>query len=227
MKKKMRKFLLVLSAVLLLASMTVGVTLAYLTDTDAVVNTFSVGKVYISMDEADVDDEGKALPEADRVQQNEYHLIPGGVYDKDPTVYVEADSEPCWLFVKVENGIEAIEDDAPYTNAEGEAAEGLIAEQIEAFGWMKLSDGVYYRKHETKSDAITPYVVFKNFKISGENVINGTPLPSPSPSPSTSPAGEYIGEYEDSEITVKAFAIQLAGFDTAAAAWTEVSKLDP
>ncbi len=44
-KRMLRKFLLLTSSALLLVSLTVGVTLAYLTDTDELVNTFTVCNV--------------------------------------------------------------------------------------------------------------------------------------------------------------------------------------
>ena len=44
-----------------------------------------------------------------RVINNQYKLVAGHTYIKDPTVHVRAGSEPCYVFVKVTNDIEAIE----------------------------------------------------------------------------------------------------------------------
>ena len=73
-------------------------TLAYLTDTDEVVNTFTVGQIDLVLDEADVDENGKLITDSQgnpvaRVQENEYHLIPGRIYTKDPTITIQPESE--------------------------------------------------------------------------------------------------------------------------------------
>lgn len=74
-------------------------TLAYLTDTDSAKNTFTVGHVKINLDEAKVGDDGKKLTDdsAERVQKNSYHLLPGHVYDKDPTVTVLKGSDESYV----------------------------------------------------------------------------------------------------------------------------------
>ena len=96
--KKSKAILMVVCAMLLVAASVMG-TLAYLTSTDEVVNTFSVGKVKITLDEAKVDDNGKAITGegAMRVEGNAYHLMPGHTYDKDPQVHVKADSDPSYI----------------------------------------------------------------------------------------------------------------------------------
>ena len=83
----------------------VGGTFAWLQDTsDAVINTFTVGNVELTLNETDVDLYGEKDGET-RVTENSYKLIPGHTYTKDPIVYVTAGSEPCYVFVKVENQI--------------------------------------------------------------------------------------------------------------------------
>ena len=88
--RKLRKVLLALSCMLTLVAVTVGATLAYLTDTAEVVNTFTVGNVQIDLNETDVD--GK-----NGTKENDYHLVPGATYVKDPTVTVKANSEPAYV----------------------------------------------------------------------------------------------------------------------------------
>ena len=95
--KKYRKLLLALVCVIAVASASVLGTLAYLTDTDEVVNTFTVGQVGLSLDETDVDEKGQPIEGADRVKSNEYHLLPGLTYVKDPTVTVDANSEEAYV----------------------------------------------------------------------------------------------------------------------------------
>lgn len=184
---------LVMMAVLLVAASVMG-TLAFLTSTASVTNTFTVGKVAITLDEAAVDVYGAPIENADRVSANKYKLIPGHEYTKDPTVHFAAGSEASYLFVKVENGIAAIE------------ADTTIANQITAKGWTALTgaDGVYYKQVAANTSAAAiDYPVFETFKLDGE---------------------ANVSLYADAEVKVTAYAIQADGFTDAAAAWTEVSK---
>lgn len=98
----MKKILTLCLAALLAATAVVGGTLAYFTDTDDAVNTFTVGKVKLTLDETDVKPDGTKDTDA-RVHENDYHLIPGHHYVKDPTVTVKAGSEPSYVrvFVKL------------------------------------------------------------------------------------------------------------------------------
>ena len=112
MKKK--TLALVLALTLLVAGV-VGGTLAWLTDRTAEVkNTFTVGDINIALTETNRD----------------YKMVPGNKLDKDPTVTVKANSEACWLFVKVTES-ENLKDFITYAIAEG---------------WTELQDGVYYRE---------------------------------------------------------------------------------
>ena len=200
MKTKSKALLLSLCAVMLVAASIFG-TLAYLTDTDAVENTFTVGQVGITLDEADVNPDGTYVSDENvRVHANEYHLMPGHEYIKDPTVHVDADSEDSWLFVQVDNGIAAIEDS---TNT--------IAAQMDENGWTLVDDtaNVYAYKEVVQAGANVP--VFNRFKISGD--VEGT-------KPETPEDGVlYLSDYKDAVINVTAYAVQADGFDNAAAAW--------
>lgn len=156
MRTKTKALALALCAVLLVVT-TVFVTMAFLTSKDTVTNTFTVGKVTITLDEADVNNDGTYVSNKDaRVDANEYKLIPGHTYIKDPTIHVADDSEECWLFVKVENGL---------ANAEAEGATS-IASQMAAKGWTKV-DGTDVYAYATKQVAGADVVVFDTFKIAG------------------------------------------------------------
>lgn len=88
--KKGKQQLLILSAAVILASTVLG-TLAYFTDTtDVVVNTFTVGKVGITLTET-----GDGTPNTQGGQ--EYDLIPGLTYEKKPAVTVNSDSEEAYV----------------------------------------------------------------------------------------------------------------------------------
>ena len=100
MKTKSKALLLTLCAVLLIAASVLG-TMAYLTSSAEVKNTFTVGKVEIKLDEAKVNADGIPVEGADRVTANSYKLMPGTTYTKDPTVTVKAGSEESYVRMKV------------------------------------------------------------------------------------------------------------------------------
>ena len=159
-KTKTKALVLSLCAVLLVA-VSVFTTIAFLKASDSVENTFTVGKVSITLDEAKVNEYGNTVSGADRVKENTYKLIPGRSYTKDPTVHFAAGSEASWLFVKVENGLSAIE------------ADTTIAAQIVANGWTALgagNDGIYYRKVGATTVNLD-YPVFGSFKLSGNAAV--------------------------------------------------------
>ena len=207
MKKTHKALLMTMCAVLLVATSILG-TVAYLTSTDLVTNTFTVGTVEITLDEADVKVDGTyETNETNRVTENVYHLLPGHSYIKDPVVHVAAGSEDSYLFVKVENGIEAIEAatvEGVYTN---------IADQMKKLGWAPVEDAanVYVLMDGTNKKVVSggnDVTVFENFKIDGAKVVNV-------PTGGTVPAGKLnIEAYKDAKIVVTAYAVQKDGFET-------------
>lgn len=101
-QKKLRKLLTLVSCAVLLVCVTVVGTVAYLTSTtNTVTNTFTVGKVAITLDEAKVNEYGVPEEGAARVKENSYKLMPGHTYTKDPTVHVAADSEESYVYMSV------------------------------------------------------------------------------------------------------------------------------
>lgn len=104
-KTKTKALLMSLCAVLLVAASVLG-TMAYLTDSKDVKNTFTVGNVAIKLDEAKVDEMGNLVKNqddtlADRVTHNEYKLLPNHTYVKDPTVTVLKPSVDSYVRMKV------------------------------------------------------------------------------------------------------------------------------
>lgn len=94
--KKFKALLVVACALLLVAASVFG-TMAYLTSTDTVTNTFTVGKVNITLDEAKVNADGTPVANAERVKANEYKLLPGHTYTKDPVLTVKGGSEDAYV----------------------------------------------------------------------------------------------------------------------------------
>ena len=159
--KTRTKVLGLMMAAVLLVSATIFGTMAYLTDKDTVTNTFTVGNVAITLDEAEVNPDGTKKNE-NRVTANTYHLLPGHEYIKDPTIKVASGSEDCWLFVKVENGISAIEDSS-----------NTIAKQLGTNGWAPVAEGSNVYCRTTTNKANDEVTVFENFKVSGTADISG------------------------------------------------------
>ena len=190
MKTKSKALLLALCAVLLVAASVLG-TMAYLTSQDEVTNTFTVGSVSITLDEAKVNTDGTYVTDKDnRTDKNNYHLLPGHSYIKDPTIHVAANSEDCWLFVQITDEIAAIQD------------ADTIAAQLTENGWTLVNGTTNVYAHNAIAKAGNNVVVFESFKIKGD--IENTALTA------------YAGK----TIKVIAYAVQADGFDTAAAAWT-------
>ncbi len=149
MKKKIITAAILVVAAITLVVATVLTTIAFLTSSSAVSNTFTVGNVGIHMYESDVDADGKRIADDPNINGdmkdsdgNNYHLIPGKTYDKDPTIYVSKNSDESYLFVKVRNNISTIEygnvtNVAPESNSEDKPT---IAEQLAKHGWKKFID---------------------------------------------------------------------------------------
>lgn len=177
MKKK--TLALVLALTLLVAGI-VGGTLAWLTDQTAEVkNTFTVGDINIGLTETTTD----------------YKMVPGNTIAKDPTVTVKANSEACWLFVKVTESTD-LKDFITYAIAEG---------------WTALPgvDGVYYREVPA-SAADQTFSVLAGDAVTVKSDVTRTMLET--------------AKTDAPTLTFKAYAIQKDHFATADAAWAEVSK---
>lgn len=208
MKKTMKRVLPVLALVLVVAVASVGGTIAWLTDTTSEVkNTFTVGNINIDLTETwntDTNNDGKYDAWVGKI-------IPGTDLVKDPTVTVSANSEACWLFVKVteQNWPVCLEDDGQTLK---------VRYEIDA-SWTALDatnyPGVYYREvpannadqtfdvlKTLESDGATKYTVIVSEKLTKNEV-------------------DAMG---DPTLTFKAYAIQQSSFATAQAAWVEVSK---
>lgn len=103
MKKK--SILVAGLSIMIIASMAIAGTLAYFTNTKTANNTFTVGNVAITLNEAPVSKTGDtwtADQEAARVTENTYsNVYPGAVLPKDPTVTVDANSSDTYVRVKV------------------------------------------------------------------------------------------------------------------------------
>nr|WP_276856818.1 SipW-dependent-type signal peptide-containing protein [Intestinimonas timonensis] len=106
MKKK--SILLAATAVMLVAAMSIGGMLAYFTDDDQAVNTFTAGKVEINLAEDATgwtdEETGKEVhgsTSGDAETGFSYHIFPGESYAKKPVITVLKDSEDAYLVATV------------------------------------------------------------------------------------------------------------------------------
>ena len=128
MKKAKKVLLLALCAVLLVGA-TIAGTVAYLTaKTTEVKNTFTAGNVAIDLQEYVVDPQTgkKDTTQTPVTKLENLKLIPGRVIEKNPFVTVGSNSEDCYVFVKIVNGL----------------GEAVTINGME--NWVKLDNG-YYR----------------------------------------------------------------------------------
>ena len=148
--KKTKKIVALFLAAVMLVCTTVAATVAYLTSTTGPVNnTFTVGKVEIDLKETDVDEYGTEVTPNPTVTENEYKLVPGHKYMKDPTIIVKDGSEKCWLFAKIENGL------------------GTDATITMASGWTLVEGKTNIYAYETAKTAGEKVVVFTDFTFAG------------------------------------------------------------
>lgn len=243
MRTRTKALLLTLCAVLLVAA-TVFTTVAYLKSTDEVVNTFTVGKVKITLDEAKVTSDGAPVEGANRVKSNEYHLLPGHTYTKDPTVTVEKGSDESYIRMKVTfNQAKALlssnilinPDDYPKYDADKLENARKIAPMFVFLGgyskaWSLTPDDLdmnslegyltneKYFVYETEADTLTYYFYYTGTVTALDKDVKLPALFKKITVPDWVD-GEELAALKDFKITVVAEAIQADGFENAEEAW--------
>lgn len=238
MKTKSKALLMTLCAVLLVAASVLG-TMAYLTSTDGVENTFTVGNVKITLDEAKVNADG-VVSGNERVKGNEYKLMPGHTYVKDPTVTVKAPSVDSYVRMKVTfNNAAAIigfctdpefagDDPTGVENAyplirmvnfvEANAAkwDGIIPDNMFETEDM-LADAKYFVK---SGDTLTYYFYYTE-KVGAPTADNKLPVLFDHITVPEWVTGEQLAGLNGFKISVVAEAIQADGSGTADEAWAK------
>lgn len=237
--KKTTKVLLTLACAVLLVAASVMGTLAYLTDHDEVKNTFTVGQVHIKLDEAKVGTDGKALTgdDAERVKANSYHLLPGHVYDKDPTLTVLSGSEESYVRLLV-----TVTFDNKLTN---EKVLNLKLDNIftdYSSDWKRNGDPKVENKSEGDGDSKKEWTVityeyrYKDIvegKVAGTE--EGTKVDGDNKLPALFTGITVPGTWDNAmmaaiggfTIDVVGQAIQADGFTTADAAWAAFATQNP
>ena len=238
MKTRSKALLLTLCAVLLVAASVMG-TMAYLTSSDAVTNTFTVGKVAIKLDEAKVTTDGTPVEGADRVKANEYKLMPGHTYTKDPTVTVIKGSESSYIRLKVTfnnaaqiiamctdpdfaDEITGVENAFPlirmvnFVEANAAKWNGLVPDNMTEAEEM-LGNTKYFVYDKT-ADTLTYYFYYTETVGAPDGDVKLATLFDSITVPEWV-TGDQLAKLEGFEITAVAEAIQADGFANADAAW--------
>ena len=210
---KKRTLALILALVLVFGA-AVGGTIAYLTSTDTVTNTFTVGNVAIKLDEAAANTDGTLVAGADRVKANSYKLIPGLTYAKDPMVTVLKDSESSYIKMTVTFS-KAAELDAIF------APNG--ADMTSIFNGYDNTTWIYKGNTENTNANTRTYefwyketVAAPTADVALDALFDSITVPS-------SITKEQLATIEGMTITVNAYAMQAAGFANAEAAWDQFS----
>ena len=178
------KIAALIAAIVLVIGCTAGGTVAWLVSKPAAItNVFTVGNI-----NAELTEEAKTKTET-------FKIVPGVDITKDPVATVTANSEDCYLFVKL------TEENWPaFTEADNTTRK---VEYKIADGWTKLKDGVYYRE-VTKKDTDQPFDVLKGNKVTVSNTLT------------KENADAITG---DPKLTVAVYAVQKEGMASAADAW--------
>ena len=236
MKTKSKALLLTLCAVLLVAASVLG-TMAYLTSTDTVTNTFTIGKVEIKLDETDVTN-----PNGPRVKANSYKLMPGTTYTKDPTVTVKAGSEDSYVRMKVTfnnaaalmemlpsaENLEDFDDDeialikkvAPIlflTNYT--AVDSVWLPEYAMLGMEKTLADPNYFVYDAQADTVT-YIFYYPTTVTATTADVTLPVLFDTIKVPEHVTGEQLAKLNNFQITVIAEAIQAGSLTDAADAWS-------
>ncbi len=184
------KVFLSLLALVLVVGCAVGGTIAWLTaTTDPVVNTFTYGKIKIELTET---------------TGAEYKIIPGVNISKDPKVTVKADSEACWLFVKVAEEGTFVANKVTYSIADGwTQGDGTV-----------IPTNVCYRE-------VNAVTADTNFNVLAGDTTYPNGVVTVSENLTKAEANSVATQ---STLTFTAYAVQKDGIDTAAEAWAKVSN---
>lgn len=241
-KTKTKALLMSLCAVLLVAASVLG-TMAYLTDSKEVNNTFTVGNVSIKLDEAKVDENGTQVVDKDgnpvaRVTRNAYKLLPGHTYVKDPTVTVLTPSVESYVRMKVTfnnadkiialctdpkyaDEVTGVENAFPlirmvnFVKANAAKWDGIIPDNMVDTEDM-LANSKYFVKG---TDNTLTYYFYYNGTVAARDGNVVLPTLFDSIKVPTWVTGDQLAKLNDFQINVVAEAIQADGFKNADAAW--------
>ena len=140
--KKLLKTLGVVVCAALLAVGSVLGTVAYLTSTATVKNTFTLGSIAIELTES---------------TGSNYKMIPGTEIKKDPAVILKKNSEPCYIFVHDHAaGVDGV----------------LSFEMADGWTKVPGQDHVFYRQETAIAQADLTFPILKNDRVLVNSAVN-------------------------------------------------------
>lgn len=199
-----KKIIAMLSVFIMLALVVIGRsvsgTVAWLVSKpESRVSTFTLGDINITLTESDFGSQP-------------IKIIPGIDIKKDPKVTVMANSEACWLFVKVE--------ERNWPDFKEKNGTRKVSYSVND-GWIPLKNnpGVYFREvsAEDAQKGIN-YTVLAGDESCSSGVIKVSQELTKAEINSISSYGNQLS------LTFTAYAVQRSGIDTAAAAWVTVNS---
>lgn len=209
MKTRSKALILTLCAVLLVAASMLG-TMAYLTSTDEVENTFTVGQVKIELDEAKANTDGSLVAGAARVKANSYKLLPGHTYNKDPMVTVLKGSEASYVKMTV-------------TFSKASALDAIFApdgaDLTSIFNGYNSTNWIYKGNTEDATADTRTYEFWYKEAVGAPTADVALDALFDSITVPGTITNEQLATIEGMTITVNAYAIQADGFADAKAAW--------
>ena len=206
----MKKKLMTVLALVLVIAMSVAGTYAYLTSDDEVVNTFTVGDVQITLDEAKANPDGSLVPNVDRVKANEYKLLPGHTYNKDPMVTVLKGSESSYVKMTVTFS-DAADLDAIF------APNG--ADMTSIFNGYDSTNWIYKGNTKDTTANTRTYEFWYKETVAAPNADVALDALFDSITVPGTITNDQLATIKGMTITVNAYAIQADGFANADAAW--------
>ena len=201
-----KKIIALCVCVMMLTVAIAGGTLAYFTDDAAQTNTFTAGKVEITLTEAEVeeDEKGDLVSTDERTSENqEYKLFPGQTVTKDPTITLSSDSEDAYVAAVVtikDNGGDIAS--LLKTTDDGKLNIGSIL----SGGLLPVSAETPYR---VDNGTYTFYFLVEDVKSANDEVVVFDTLSIP---PQWD--NEDMAKINNMSITVEAYAAQAHGFDS-------------
>ena len=212
--KKSKSLILVLCAMILVSATIIG-TIAYLQDTAEVVNTFTIGNVQLKLDEAVPDENGDPTDERTETG-NEYNLIPGKTYAKDPTVTILKGSEESYVRMLVTfncyDELTAIFG-KPFLPK-------FFVEGLDNTVWVSTE---VVSKDETANTATYEFRYFETVEAEDDADLVLDALFDAVKVPEAM-TGEQLATLAELKITIEAHAIQMSGFANADEAWAAFTK---
>ena len=155
-----KKLVIAVIALSLALICAIGGTLAFLVaETKPVTNTFTYGEITISLWENVLDENGNVTDEKDYDGIEYGKIVPGDVVNKNPTVTVSNGSEPCYVYVLIENQL----GDAANYDIKEDVWEEIGRSENKLLYRYKVDDGIV-----NAADAEKNLVVFEKLVFSSD-----------------------------------------------------------